>query len=437
MGGKAALIQVLGFGFIISMISSNLNTIATHAQGNMSQYAAATESHNLAVSGANIGLARFYQDTSWRGTVTQNLTGVLKGTLSYTIANHSSGRPYLRSVSACNHPDGVLRDTVEILFNPGGDNSFTLFAWMTNFEGNVFWYHRRHHLGPGPHERPAAYDRDARLHGQGYHVERAQSQVGNGRKPGDLQAGVRDRRRRDPLPYRSVPAVHRGHLRRAQLRRQHRRHARRRNCWPTMTGMRSSGREESSSTASRCRAAGSTAPSSRRARVSVKGTVDGRLTIGSGTQIYVTDNIQYENRAVATSDDVLGLVSNASVIVADNAANSSNCEVDASIFARSGSFSAENYSSGSPRGQLKVLGSIVQESRGSRRDVPERAEHAEDRFQQVLQVRRAARQFQLPPPVLPWLLYKVVHDRQLVGERADAEIQLIPRSEPPLPVGGI
>ncbi len=95
MGGKAALIQVLGFGFIISMISSNLNTIATHAQGNMSQYAAATESHNLAVSGANIGLARFYQDTSWRGTVTQNLTGALKGTLSYTIANHSSGRPLL------------------------------------------------------------------------------------------------------------------------------------------------------------------------------------------------------------------------------------------------------------------------------------------------------------------------------------------------------
>jgi len=364
MGGKAALIQVLGFGFIISMISSNLNTIATHAQGNMSQYAAATESHNLAVSGANIGLARFYQDTSWRGTVTQNLTGVLKGTMSYTIANHSSGRPYLRSVSACNHPDGVLRDTVEILFNPGGNNSFTLFAWMTNFEGNVFWY-----TGDTVWGRVHT---NGQLHMTGMPVFMDKATTSKGLNPkwgaGGNQAvfkqGYETGVAEIPFPTDLSPlftAATSGGRSYAG------------NIDVTLGGgtaanndgyavVRQGGVVIDSVSLS---GGGFNGALVATGQVSVKGTVDGRLTIGTGTQIYITDNIQYENRAVATSDDVLGLVSNASVIVADNAVNSSNCEIDASIFARAGSFAAENYGSGSPRGQLKVLGSIVQESRGT------------------------------------------------------------------------
>jgi hypothetical protein len=51
--------------------------------------------------------------------------------------------------------------------------------------------------------------------------------------------------------------------------------------------------------------------------------------------------------------------------VADNTANKTNVEIDASIFARTGSFTAENYSSGSTRGLLKLEGSIVQNARGA------------------------------------------------------------------------
>lgn len=364
MGGKAALIQVLGFGFIISMISSNLNTIATHAQGNMSQYAAATESHNLAVSGANIGLARFYQDTTWRGTVTQNLTGALKGSLSYTIANHSSGRPYLRSMSACNHPDGVLQDTVEIFFNTGSNNSFTLYAWLTNFEGNVFWFTNdtvwgRVHSNGQLHMSGAPVFMDKATTSKGLNPK-----WGTNGNQAIFKQGYETGIAEIPFPTDLSPlftaATSGG-----------------RNYTGDIDVTLNGGTGTNNDGYAIVRKAGVMIDSISlngggfngalvsSGRVSVKGTVDGRLTIGSNTQIYVTDNVQYENRSVSTTDDVLGLVSNVSVVIADNAANSTGCEVDGSVFARSGSFTVENYNTGSPRGQLKIVGSIVQESRGT------------------------------------------------------------------------
>ena len=96
MGGKAILIHIIGFGIILSYIATNLAEVATRAQGNMSEYAAATESHNLAVAGANVGIAQLYQDTSWRGSVTQAVTGPFHGKFTYTITTLGSGRPFLR-----------------------------------------------------------------------------------------------------------------------------------------------------------------------------------------------------------------------------------------------------------------------------------------------------------------------------------------------------
>lgn len=364
MGGKAALIQILGFGFIISMISTNLNTIATRAQGNMSQYAAATESHNLAVSGANIGLARFYQDTSWRGAVTQNLSGALKGSLTYSIANHPSGRPFLRSVSACSHPDGTLRDTVEIFFNPGDNNSFTLFAWMTNFEGNVFWFTGDTIWG--------RVHTNGQLHMTGMPVFMDKATTAKGLNPTwgtngnqaifkqGFETGVAE----IPFPTDLSPlftaAASGGRTYAGDI-------AVTLNAGSAANNdgyviVRQSGTVIDS--ISLAAGGGFNGALTATGQVSVMGTLDGRLTIGAGSQVNITDDIRYENRSVTTSDDVLGLVANSSVIVADNVANSTGCEVDASIFARTGSFTAEDYNSGPPRGQLRVLGSIVQQTRG-------------------------------------------------------------------------
>ena len=43
MGGKAAIIYVLGFGFILGYVILNLTSTANRAQTNMSDYAAALQ----------------------------------------------------------------------------------------------------------------------------------------------------------------------------------------------------------------------------------------------------------------------------------------------------------------------------------------------------------------------------------------------------------
>jgi cytoskeletal protein CcmA (bactofilin family) len=101
-------------------------------------------------------------------------------------------------------------------------------------------------------------------------------------------------------------------------------------------------------------------------RVHVQGTVDGKLTIGSQTNVVVENDILYEqNPMTGTSNDLLGLVANTNVVIADNAANNGNCTIDACIFARSGSFIAENYNTRPVAGELRLLGSIVQDTRGA------------------------------------------------------------------------
>jgi cytoskeletal protein CcmA (bactofilin family) len=284
--------------------------------------------------------------------------------MKYTIANHASGRPYLRSVSACNHPDGVLRDTVEIFFNNNSYNSFTLFAWMTNFEGNVFWFTGdtiwgRVHSNGQLHMSGTPTFMDKVTTSKGINPKWGTNGNNAVFKQG-YETGVAE------IPFPTDLA-------------------------PLFTAATSGGRSYTGNIEVSLN--GGTAANNdgyvvvtkagavidsfalsgggfngalvSTGRVSVKGVVDGKLTIGSSTEVYVTDNIHYENRTVATTDDVLGLVSNVDVIIADNAANSTGCEVDGSVFARSGKFTAENYNTGSPRGQLKLLGSIVQNSRGA------------------------------------------------------------------------
>ena len=65
MGGKAALIFVLGFSFLMGYTLMNLNTASTRAVTNMTKYNVMSASHNLALAGANGGLAKFYRDTTW------------------------------------------------------------------------------------------------------------------------------------------------------------------------------------------------------------------------------------------------------------------------------------------------------------------------------------------------------------------------------------
>jgi len=112
------------------------------------------------------------------------------------------------------------------------------------------------------------------------------------------------------------------------------------------------------------------------AEVHVKGTVKGKYSVGvSGSStsltgsgnIWIDDNIQYNTnpRTNPNSQDMLGLIAEKNIVIDDNTANQSNVIIEAAMFAQEGSFTVENYNSGSPRGTIWLYGGVVQYTRGA------------------------------------------------------------------------
>jgi Tfp pilus assembly protein PilX len=101
--------------------------------------------------------------------------------------------------------------------------------------------------------------------------------------------------------------------------------------------------------------------------VTVRGELDGRLTIGASDDIRIWDDVTYrasdENGPTSDCDDMLGMVAGDEIIVVDNAPNQDDCVIHAHLMALN-NFTAEHYNSGSPRGDLVIRGGVVQGCRG-------------------------------------------------------------------------
>ncbi|MBN2013288.1 DUF4900 domain-containing protein [candidate division KSB1 bacterium] len=99
----------------------------------------------------------------------------------------------------------------------------------------------------------------------------------------------------------------------------------------------------------------------------IEGTIKGKVTVASGGNIYITNDLVYATNPIAhpTSSDVAGLIAKQNVIIKDIDECKPNCEIHASIMALNKSFYVENYSSNDAKGVLTVLGGIIQDERGA------------------------------------------------------------------------
>ena len=106
----------------------------------------------------------------------------------------------------------------------------------------------------------------------------------------------------------------------------------------------------------------------------LSGTLNGRLTIGTGNDIIVTNDIRYANTSTA-SDDLLGLIPQNSVKIfhpvdrntqanLPNNWGDGNATIYAAILTVARSFMVQNYRYGNPMGNLQVRGAIAQKYRG-------------------------------------------------------------------------
>jgi hypothetical protein len=100
--------------------------------------------------------------------------------------------------------------------------------------------------------------------------------------------------------------------------------------------------------------------------VTVEGTIDGQVTVATEGSIWINGDFVYKDDPIThpESDDFAGLVAWNDIWVVDNAANQDGCNIHASLMAVEGSFSAENYDQGSPRGILNLVGGVIQKQRG-------------------------------------------------------------------------
>jgi len=95
-------------------------------------------------------------------------------------------------------------------------------------------------------------------------------------------------------------------------------------------------------------------------KVSIKGTLSGKLTVGSTGNISITDNLLYKDK----SKDVLGLCSNGYIKIDTASVGHQNLEIDAAMLALNDSIYYPGYSNGRTMGTLTVYGSLIQKKRG-------------------------------------------------------------------------
>jgi hypothetical protein len=98
--------------------------------------------------------------------------------------------------------------------------------------------------------------------------------------------------------------------------------------------------------------------------VTVSGTLDGTVSIGTSESVILDDNIAYADdpQSNPNSNDVLGLVAEKNVVVSNTAPY--DLSIQASIMALDTSFTVEDWSVGPPKGTLNIYGGIIQKARG-------------------------------------------------------------------------
>lgn len=113
MGGKAAILLVLGFSLIFLVIGHNFNNITNRSVDNYVNYHSTTTAYNIAVSGANIAASRIFFDNTWdAGYVDLPYNG---GTIDVFVSN-PLGSTGGGKVTICHIPPGnpAARHTIEI-----------------------------------------------------------------------------------------------------------------------------------------------------------------------------------------------------------------------------------------------------------------------------------------------------------------------------------
>jgi hypothetical protein len=386
MAGRGSVILVVGVALILMHIIASLIELGARATENMAWYNAATVSKNLASIGANAGLAHLREnpDQHEKGYLFEQTmaTGPYKGG-KFRVFSHGMGNDIVRLLVASELPVtgfDTLRDTVIVLMQTKGSNEYRMFSWVANINGNAqFFYPDDITWGPvhsngGIHLGNVPQNRNVPVfHGKVTAVQTINPVGGNRAKfLGGYQVGTNELT--VPANINDLKNAAQGIFGKSYTQ----------DVYIEIDGKDIKVWYSSAEVTDP-----GVAPNEQYAlhdfngaiytteNVSVKGVLDGKVTIGAGKDIHIVDNITYTTQpAYADSlisivdgmnrhtqiphgDDLLGLYAENNIIIADK---DQDFDVHGVLLAL-GELRAENYDSRTLN-ELNVWGSVIMNDRG-------------------------------------------------------------------------
>jgi hypothetical protein len=363
--GRSSILMVMGFNVIFALVGFSLSRVTQEAVKNYSIYYTNANAHNIAASAANIAANQIFFTPNWReGYSNVPFSG---GTYSVQVKDLANRRIQITARGTTTGPDAETGEyenqtaTIIIVMQP---SSFSKFAYYSVIEGGIYWISGDTVRGP--------FHTQSKLTVAGEPVFYGKVTAKNGLKKdpssskpkfyGGFQSGVSINLPSDMSPLKSS----------------------------AQTGGKyfSSGAEVSltfNADGTVTYQEGANPPMTEplslfapngviyaeNTNIRMKGTLKGRVTVSatgsSGLakgNVYLDDDIVYsKDPKDPECDDMLGIAVDNNVIVTDNAANNDDINIHASMFCRTGGFTAQNHSTRPIAGTINLVGGVQQYQR--------------------------------------------------------------------------
>jgi hypothetical protein len=353
--------MVMGFGTALMMIGSNITRVSNNAMANYTYYYNSSSAHSIAGSGINLAARSLFENAAWRAGFAKKAFG--GGTFTCALEDLAYNRVRMTAT-------GTYQDMSRVVSCVLQPSSFSRFGYYSTIEGNIWWITGDTVWGP-MHTQD-----NLRVAGAPVFMQRATSLktilYGTGPKvdkplfKGGYDSGVNISLPVDLNPLLTAAASGKKFTGPDSVYLEFESNGKVK--WKQ--GVASAWQEDPLS---------SLAPNgvifANGTNVHVSGIFSGRVTVGAGGltgkgkqgNIYIDGSLTYaHNPRTGPSTELLGLVAENSILIADNATNSGkSIDIQASVFSRAGGFTAENYSSRGIEGTIRLLGGIQQYSRGA------------------------------------------------------------------------
>ncbi|MFQ5797736.1 MAG: hypothetical protein ACE5H0_03465 [Bacteroidota bacterium] len=358
--GKASILLVLGYSVILLVIGFNLQDFGTRSVENYIDYYEQSAAHNIALCGANLAANQLFIDPSWREGY--DVTPFAQGTFTVTVDTLPEGLLKVTSIGKYYE----LKKTITFVLQP---STFAKFAYFTNIEGAIWWVSKDTVWGPFHtnskmriYGSPVFYGKVTTrlgIYGQRYRRYRRYNRA---KFYGGYESGVKV-----DLPNdlsKLIAAANGG------------RKFEKTDVWLTFNADETVSWKTSATGPETTEKLTSFAPNgvilAEKGNMHIKGTVNGKVTVsatgssGLGLgNVYVDDDIVYaQDPRTEPSDDMLGIAVDNNVIITENPQNNNDVRVQATIFCRSGGFTAEKYNTRPPSGIIDLLGGLIMDQRG-------------------------------------------------------------------------